>query len=71
VKLQCGEIAMVLRRTAIAKAPVVASLVGRSGMPLDVPATRNTKLPDYAVTGAMPPGQVKVRPNLDALEKLV
>ena len=70
VKLQCGEIAMVLRRTPIAKAPVVASLVGRSGMPMAVPALRNTKLPEYAVTGALPPGQVKLRPNLDALEKL-
>jgi HD-GYP domain-containing protein (c-di-GMP phosphodiesterase class II) len=70
VKLQCGEIAMVLRRTTIAKAPVVASLVGRSGMPLTVPALRNTQLPDYAVTGAMPPGQVRLRPSLDALEKL-
>jgi HD-GYP domain-containing protein (c-di-GMP phosphodiesterase class II) len=70
VKLHCGEIAMVVRRTPIAKSPVVVSLVGRSGMPLAVPATRNTKLPDYAVTGALPPGQVKVRPNLDALEKL-
>jgi hypothetical protein len=39
-------------------------------MPLAVPALRNTKLPDFAVTGAVPPAQVKVRPNLDALEKL-
>ncbi|MBW8756413.1 MAG: hypothetical protein JF586_02265 [Burkholderiales bacterium] len=70
VKLQCGEIAMVLRRTPIARSPVVVSLVGRSGMPLAVPATRNTKLPDYAVTGALPPGQVNVRPNLDVLEKM-
>jgi HD-GYP domain-containing protein (c-di-GMP phosphodiesterase class II) len=70
VKLQCGEIALVLRRTALAKAPVVASLVGRAGMPLAVPALRNTKMPDYAVTGAVPPAQVKVRPNLDALEKM-
>jgi len=69
VKLHCGEIAMVVRRTAIAKAPVVVSLVGRSGLPLDVPALRNTKLPDYAVTGALPPAQVKLRPNLDLLEK--
>ena len=69
VKLHCGEIAMVVRRTAIAKAPVVVSLVGRSGLPLDVPALRNTRLPDYAVTGALPPGQVKLRPNLDLLEK--
>jgi HD-GYP domain-containing protein (c-di-GMP phosphodiesterase class II) len=70
VKLQCGEIAMVLRRTPIAKAPIVASLVSRSGMALAVPALRNTKMPDFAVTGAVPPAQVKVRPNLDALEKL-
>ncbi len=70
VKLQCGEIAMVLRRTTIAKAPIVVSLVSRSGMPLAVPALRNTKMPDFAVTGAVPPTQVKVRPNLDALEKM-
>ncbi len=70
VKLQCGEIAMVLRRTPIAKAPIVASLVSRSSLPLAVPALRNTRLPDFAVTGAVPPAQVKVRPNLDALEKM-
>ena len=70
VKLQCGEIAMVLRRTPIAKAPIVVSLVSRTGMPLAVPALRNTKLPDFAVTGAVPPTQVKLRPNLDALEKM-
>ncbi len=70
VKLQCGEIAMVLRRTQMAKCPVVASLVGKTGMPLAVPALRNTKLPDFAVTGAVAPAQVKVRPNLDALEKM-
>ena len=70
VKLQCGEIAMVLRRTPIAKAPIVASLVSRTGMPLAVPTLRNTQMPDFAVTGAVPPAQVKVRPNLDALEKM-
>ncbi len=70
VKLHCGEIALVLRRTPVAKTPIVASLVSRSGMPLAVPALRNTKLPDFAVTGAVPPAQVKVRPNLDALEKM-
>jgi HD-GYP domain-containing protein (c-di-GMP phosphodiesterase class II) len=70
VKLQCGEIAMVLRRTLVAKCPVVVSLVSRTGMPLAVPALRNTKMPDFAVTGAVPPAQVKVRPNLDTLEKM-
>jgi hypothetical protein len=70
VKLQCGEIAMVLRRSPIAKAPIVASLVSRTGMPLAVPALRNTRMPNFEVTGAVPPAQVKVRPNLDALEKM-
>ena len=70
VKLQCGEIAMVLRRSAVAKAPVVVSLVSKTGMPLAVPALRNTKMPNYEVVGAVAPTQVKVRPNLDALEKM-
>jgi len=70
VKLQCGEVALVLRRTPAAKAPVVVSLVGKTGMPLAVPAVRNTKLAAYEVTGAVAPAQVKVRPNLDALEKM-
>jgi len=70
VKLQCGEIAMVLRRTAVAKCPIVASLVGKTGLPLQVPALRNTKLPEFVVTGAVAPAQVKVRPNLEALEKM-
>jgi len=69
VKLQCGEIAIVVRRTPLAKAPVVVSLVSRTGLPLAVPALRNTRLPDYAVTGAVAPAQVKVRPNLELLEK--
>ena len=64
-----GEIAMVVRRTALAKAPIVVSLVSKTGLPLAVPALRNTQLPDYAVTGAVAPAQVKERPNLDLLEK--
>lgn len=70
VRLQCGEIAMVLRRTPVAKCPIVASLVSKTGLPLAVPALRNTRLPDFTVTGAVAPAQVKVRPNLDTLEKM-
>jgi len=70
VKLSCGEVALVLRRSASAKAPVAVSLVAKSGLALAVPALRNTKLPAYEVTGAVAPAQVKVRPNLDALEKM-
>jgi HD-GYP domain-containing protein (c-di-GMP phosphodiesterase class II) len=71
VRLQCGEVGMVLRRSAVAKAPVVVSLVSKTGLALAVPALRNTRLPAYEVTGSVAPGQVKVRPNLDALEKMV
>jgi HD-GYP domain-containing protein (c-di-GMP phosphodiesterase class II) len=70
VKLQCGEVALVLRRAPGAKTPLVVSLVGKSGLALAVPAVRNTRTPNYEVVAALPPAQVKVRPNLDALEKL-
>lgn len=70
VRLSCGEIALVVGRSAVAKAPLVVSLVSRTGLALAVPALRNTRLPAYEVTGSVAPGQVKVRPNLDALEKM-
>jgi HD-GYP domain-containing protein (c-di-GMP phosphodiesterase class II) len=70
VRLQCGEVAMVLRRSAQPASPVVASLVTRGGLPFAVPALRNTKLASFEVAAAVPPSKVKVRPNLDQLEKL-
>jgi hypothetical protein len=48
----------------------VASLVSKTGMPFANPALRNTKLPSFEVAAAVAPGKVKVRPNLDALEKM-
>ena len=71
VQLQCGEIAMVLKRADTPKTPIVASLVSKSGLPFDVPALRNTRLPSFEVTGAVAPSKVKVRPNLENLEKLI
>lgn len=70
VRLASGEIAIVLRRTPGPKSPVVAALVGRSGLPMAVPALRNTRMPGFEVQGAVAPEQVKVRPALDQLEKL-
>ncbi len=70
VKLQCGELALVLKRGLQPKSPVVASLVGKTGLPMAVPALRNTRLSNFEVIGAVAPGQVKVRPSLEALEKL-
>jgi hypothetical protein len=71
VQLQCGEVAMVLRRAGIGRTPVVASLVTKTGMPFAVPALRNTTLPSFEVTGSVAPAKVKVRANLDILEKMI
>jgi hypothetical protein len=70
VQLQCGELALVLKRGTHPKAPVVASLVAKTGLPLAVPALRNTRVSNFEVVGAVAPAKVKVRPNLEALEKL-
>lgn len=70
VRLQCGEVAMVLRRASQPTSPVVASLVTKSGLPFAVPAVRNTRLASFEVAAAVPPSKVKVRANLDQLEKL-
>lgn len=70
VRLACGEIGLVLRRSPQPKSPVVAALVSRSGMPMAVPALRNTRLPAFEVQGAVAPALVKVLPNLDALERI-
>ena len=67
VKLANGEVALVICRSHSPKAPRVASLVNRDGMPLSLPTLRNTVLKDFVITAAVPPGQVNVRPNLDAL----
>jgi len=70
VKLACGEVALVLKRTAFLKAPVLASMINREGLPMAVPALRNARLPDYTITAALPPGQIMVRPQLDQMEKM-
>jgi hypothetical protein len=72
VKLACGEIALVMKRQSNPKAPLtVVSLVNREGLPLAVPAVRHTALPKYKVEMGVPSGEVRVQPNLDALQKLV
>lgn len=72
VKLACGEIALVMKRAPSPTAPlIVVSLVNREGLPLSVPALRNTALPKYKVEGGVPSGEVRVQPNLEALQKMV
>jgi hypothetical protein len=72
VKLACGETALVMKRQPNPKAPLtVVSLVNREGLPLAVPAVRHTALPKYKVEAGVPSGEIRVQPNLEALQKLV
>ena len=61
VKLATGEIAVVLKRGVRANAPLVASVVGSSGMQLSKPMTRDTRHKTHEVSGTAAPHDVKVR----------
>lgn len=72
VKLACGETALVMKRQPNPRAPLtVVSLVNRDGLPLAVPAVRHTALPKFKVEAGVPSGEVRVQPQLEALQKLV
>lgn len=49
VKLQSGELAIVIRRGASPKAPVVKVVVGPRGAPFDKPVQRKTDIPEYEI----------------------
>jgi HD-GYP domain-containing protein (c-di-GMP phosphodiesterase class II) len=70
VKLSSGELAVVLRHGAHAKAPKVASIVSKSGTPLVEPTLRDTRLRPHDVTGGVAPHEVKVRLNMEKLVRL-
>lgn len=70
VRLANGEIAVVLKRGRAANAPLVASVVGKSGSPLGEPAVRDTRLQTQAVTGSLAPHEVLVRLNMEKLLRL-
>lgn len=67
VRLASGELAVVLRHGAHAKAPRVASIVSKSGTPLGEPVLRDTRLRTHDVTGGVAPHEVKVRLNMERL----
>lgn len=72
VRLANGETALVLKRQPNPRAPlIVVSLVNREGLPLAVPALRNTAIEKYRVEAGVPSGEVRVQPNLAELQKLV
>lgn len=49
VKLACGEIAVVMRRTDHAKCPIVAAITDGAGHPTVHTAHRDTSQPEYAI----------------------
>ncbi len=67
VELVGGELAIVLARGPMANQPRVAMLVGPNGLPLGVPAVRDTADRRYAVKGVVAAAAVKVRPQHDKL----
>jgi hypothetical protein len=71
VRLDCGELGVVVSRGRRANLPLVASLVNAEGVPLGEPALRDTVHQRYAVRAAIPPSQVKVRPPHARLLQMV
>lgn len=67
VKLASGETGVVLRRTASANAPVVASITNGQGAPVSAPVRRDTSQPDHAVVSIVPDNNVMVRVAWDRL----
>jgi len=71
VRLASGEVAVVMRRGERANQPRVASLLGREGTPLGVPAVRSTADPRHEVKGAVRTSDVRVRVNHERMLALV
>ena len=67
VELVGGEQAIVLARGRSANQPSVATLVSASGLPMGMPALRDTSDRRYAIKAVMPASAVKVRPSHERL----
>lgn len=70
VRLANGEVGIVFKRGFSANEPLVAALIGKSGSPLSNPVPRDTRLTAQAIAASLPPAEMKLRVNLDALLKL-
>ena len=67
VELAGGEIGVVVARGRRANLPYVATLIGAGGMPLGVPALRDTTERRYAVKTAVAAARVRIRPPHERL----
>lgn len=67
VKLASGEVAVVTRRGASAKEPLVAALTNGHGEPLTRPVQRDTAMPARAIVGTLPESAIMVHVTADQL----
>lgn len=71
VQLESEEVGVVIARGSRANLPIVATLVGRSGLPLAEPAVRDTVDRRYSIKGAVLPSAVKVLPPHKRLLEII
>ena len=71
VRLQSGELALVLRPGPKAATPVAAVVVNRAGEPLGSPKLVDTSRTELAVAESVPGSVVRARINLDEMVKLL
>lgn len=67
VRLESGEVAIVVRRGSLAHTPVVACLQGSRGAPLPRPIMRDTASPQHKVATSVPAESVRVKFHLASL----
>lgn len=67
VQLANGEVGVVLSRGQRANEPLVAALVGTSGLPLNAPVLRDSASPGRNVVGAVAVDSIKVRIQHEAV----
>jgi hypothetical protein len=67
VQLASGEQGIVIRRGRLANQPVVASLIGKSGLPLTEPVIRNTAQPAHAIARTLAVHEVKMLVRIETV----
>jgi hypothetical protein len=67
VRIENGEIAVVVQRGENASKPVVCSIIGSQGMPLAVPIRRDTSQPNFSVKEVVSWPELGAMPSMQSL----
>jgi HD-GYP domain-containing protein (c-di-GMP phosphodiesterase class II) len=70
VQLASGELGVVAKRGQTADKPVVAVVVGKSGLPIGVPVLRQTSHASHTVVRSLAPHELNVRLNMSEILNL-